>query len=394
MHKSPTHCMTRQKCKSTGKRHIARARSEQCTLPLQANMQHPAELPQRGDADLSLARRQDMKVPHGQPRWPQPTKTRKRDAPTSPPWTRCRCCHRSRQRPGCATGPSRWGPLMLPFGLGSKAHLSCGRPQTSEVMAVKLDSFTEAGGRGLQGGSAGKPAHLAAVEVPRRGPVRPAAVVGPNEVNELAGAALLTLSSAEAVLGKVSFGSLLTATSIYEYKVRVRKRYKKDGDEGGWGDWCASRWGNGVLPRRAHPARARFFPIVRDANARREGVENNRRCDEATRRRNLSAGGDTSPIFVAGGSIFPFFFFPTHCVVCNPRPCHPFFFPSVFFLDHFVCCVSTTCLPSLSLCPTPKEDTDTHTHYKHRQARTTKSKHRHNRSPPFPCVPLPSTPLA
>ena len=61
---------------------------------------------------------------------------------------------------------------MLPFGLGSKAHLSFGRPQTSEVMAVKLDSFTEAGGRGLQGGSAGKPAHLAAVEVPRRGPVR------------------------------------------------------------------------------------------------------------------------------------------------------------------------------------------------------------------------------
>ena len=172
MHKSPAHCMTRQKCKSTGKRHIARARSEQCTLPLQANMQHPAELPQRGDADLSLARWQDMKVPHGQPRWPQPTKTRKRDAPTSPPWTRCRCCRRSRQRPGCATGPSRWGPLMLPFGLGSKAHLSCGRPQTSEVMAVKLDSFTEAGGRGLQGGSAGKPAHLAAVEVPRRGPVR------------------------------------------------------------------------------------------------------------------------------------------------------------------------------------------------------------------------------
>jgi hypothetical protein len=40
-------------------------------------------------------------------------------------------------------------------------------------MAVKLDSFTEAGARGLQGGSAGKPAHLAArVEVPHRGPVR------------------------------------------------------------------------------------------------------------------------------------------------------------------------------------------------------------------------------
>lgn len=45
--------------------------------------------------------------------------------------------------------------------------------------------------------------------------------VGPNEVNELAGAALLTLSGAEAILGKVSFGSLLTATSIYEYKVSV-----------------------------------------------------------------------------------------------------------------------------------------------------------------------------
>ena len=48
-------------------------------------MQHLAELPQRGDADLSLARRQDMKVPHGQPRWPQPTKTRQRDAPTTLP---------------------------------------------------------------------------------------------------------------------------------------------------------------------------------------------------------------------------------------------------------------------------------------------------------------------
>ena len=168
-------CMTRQKCKSTGKRHIARARSEQCTLPLQANMQHLAELPQRGDADLSLARRQDMKVPHGQPRRQQPTMTRKRDAPTSHPWTRCRCCRRSRQRPGCATGPSRWGPLMLPFGLGSKAHLSCGRPQTSEVMAVKLDSFTEAGGRGLQGGSAGKPRQASSPSSSRSAPPRPRA---------------------------------------------------------------------------------------------------------------------------------------------------------------------------------------------------------------------------
>ena len=47
-------------------------------------MQHLAELPQRGDADLSLARRQDMKVPHGQPRWPQPTMTRKRQSATLP----------------------------------------------------------------------------------------------------------------------------------------------------------------------------------------------------------------------------------------------------------------------------------------------------------------------
>ena len=54
---------------------------------------------------------------------------------------------------------------------------------------------------------------------PRR-PVRPAAAVGPNEVNELAASTLLTLSGLETVLGKVSFGSLLTATSIYEYKVR------------------------------------------------------------------------------------------------------------------------------------------------------------------------------
>ena len=48
----------------------------------------------------------------------------------------------------------------------------------------------------------------------------PAAAVGPNEVNELAASTLLTLSGLETVLGKVSFGSLLTATSIYEYKVR------------------------------------------------------------------------------------------------------------------------------------------------------------------------------
>ena len=39
-------------------------------------------------------------------------------------------------------------------------------------------------------------------------------------MNELAASTLLTLSGLETVLGKVSFGSLLTATSIYEYKVR------------------------------------------------------------------------------------------------------------------------------------------------------------------------------
>ena len=55
---------------------------------------------------------------------------------------------------------------------------------------------------------------------PRR-EVRPAAALGPNEVNELASSTLLTLSGVETLLGKVSFGSLLTATSIYEYKVRV-----------------------------------------------------------------------------------------------------------------------------------------------------------------------------
>jgi hypothetical protein len=62
--------------------------------------------------------------------------------------------------------------------------------------------------------------------------VRPAAAVGPNEVNELAASTLLTLSGLETVLGKVSFGSLLTATSIFEYKVRhqtlIRERGTKE----------------------------------------------------------------------------------------------------------------------------------------------------------------------
>jgi hypothetical protein len=58
-------------------------------------------------------------------------------------------------------------------------------------------------------------------DVAPRTEVRPAAALGPNEVNELASSTLLTLSGVETLLGKVSFGSLLTATSIYEYKVRV-----------------------------------------------------------------------------------------------------------------------------------------------------------------------------
>ena len=47
-------------------------------------------------------------------------------------------------------------------------------------------------------------------------------------MNELAGTTLLTLSGFEAVLGKVSFGSLLAATSIYEYKVRPRPRHARE----------------------------------------------------------------------------------------------------------------------------------------------------------------------
>ena len=64
------------------------------------------------------------------------------------------------------------------------------------------------------------PRHLATSLDRRVDRQRPAAAVGPNEVNELAASTLLTLSGLETVLGKVSFGSLLTATSIYEYKVR------------------------------------------------------------------------------------------------------------------------------------------------------------------------------
>ena len=56
----------------------------------------------------------------------------------------------------------------------------------------------------------------------RQQPVmRPAAVASPNEINELAGAAMMTLGGAEAILGKVSFGTLLTATSVYWTKVRA-----------------------------------------------------------------------------------------------------------------------------------------------------------------------------
>ena len=53
--------------------------------------------------------------------------------------------------------------------------------------------------------------------------------MGPNEVNELAASTLLTLSGLETVLGKVSFGSLLTATSIFEYKVRHQTLIRERG---------------------------------------------------------------------------------------------------------------------------------------------------------------------
>ena len=76
-----------------------------------------------------------------------------------------------------------------------------------------------------------RPATFGNVTRSSRRPVRPAAAVGPNEVNELAASTLLTLSGLETVLGKVSFGSLLTATSIFEYKVRhqtlIRERAPK-----------------------------------------------------------------------------------------------------------------------------------------------------------------------
>ena len=48
----------------------------------------------------------------------------------------------------------------------------------------------------------------------------PVAALAPNELNEIASGTLLTLSGAETLLGKVSFGSLLTATSIYWSKAR------------------------------------------------------------------------------------------------------------------------------------------------------------------------------
>jgi hypothetical protein len=50
-------------------------------------------------------------------------------------------------------------------------------------------------------------------------------------VNELAASTLLTLSGLETVLGKVSFGSLLTATSIFEYKVRHQTLIRERGTE-------------------------------------------------------------------------------------------------------------------------------------------------------------------
>lgn len=74
-----------------------------------------------------------------------------------------------------------------------------------------------------------RPATFGNVTRSSRRAVRPAAAVGPNEVNELAASTLLTLSGLETVLGKVSFGSLLTATSIFEYKVRHQTLIRERG---------------------------------------------------------------------------------------------------------------------------------------------------------------------
>ena len=110
-----------------------------------------------------------------------------------------------------AIGPkrSRGGRQCAPRLVGTSASRLGDTRSARGMHAVNAHGFK---GRRATGG----------VTVARRGSaVVPNALTSPNEVSELAGAALLSLSGAEAVLGKVSFGSLLAATSIYEYKVRA-----------------------------------------------------------------------------------------------------------------------------------------------------------------------------
>jgi hypothetical protein len=117
------------------------------------------------------------------------------------------------------------------------------RPSTAMATALAAPARTasvRAAAPGARGATSRVSARRAALPRPStfgnvtrssRRPVRPAAAVSPNEVNELAASTLLTLSGLETVLGKVSFGSLLTATSIFEYKVRhqtlIRERAPK-----------------------------------------------------------------------------------------------------------------------------------------------------------------------
>lgn len=113
------------------------------------------------------------------------------------------------------------------LGLGACARPRRRSPGASPGM-TRTFLAADASARGLSGVGAHGSARKIGGGVVRPGarrPARPVAALGPNEVNELAGTTLLTLSGFEAVLGKVSFGSLLAATSIYEYKVRSRRRH-------------------------------------------------------------------------------------------------------------------------------------------------------------------------
>lgn len=118
------------------------------------------------------------------------------------------------------------------LGLGACARPRRRSPGASPGM-TRTFLAADASARGLSGVGAHGSARKIGGGVVRPGarrPARPVAALGPNEVNELAGTTLLTLSGFEAVLGKVSFGSLLAATSIYEYKVRPRRRHAPTAD--------------------------------------------------------------------------------------------------------------------------------------------------------------------